>query len=1084
MINDPKFDRLTVEDGLSQMSAYCIFQDSRGFLWIGTHDGLNRYDGYEFRVFKNDPMDPKTISDNYVVSITEDSRGYLWIATYSHGLNMYDPDYETFTRFYHSDEDTNSIGSNYLQTLFYDDEDILWIGTWGNGLDALDLAELDSGPVFRHFRYDENNIYSLNNNNVTSIIAESPGRLCVGTSGGGLNCFDKSEMKFHQHQYNYTDTNSLSSNNISSVFKSSAGDLWVGTYEDGLNRLDHESRDVTRYTTSNSDLSSNRITSIYEIEDMPGYIWIGSWEGGLNILDVETGEFKTYKNDPANPFSISNSSVRTIFRDASGVVWMGTGGGGLTKYDPQKNKFAHYNTRNGLLSNFILSFCEDDKGKIWIGTSEGGLNLWDRDLDAFYPYDRNRKLKNLIIRHAVRTLHFDPFGHLWIGTDGNGLIRYHPEKRTLRHFIRSKDDTSGISSNFITTICEDIDNGLWIGTINGGLNRYDRKTDVFVSYVQDSEDSTSISENTVMSLFLDEEKTLWIGTYSAGLNKFDREEETFTQFYHDPYDTTTLGSNSILHIYSDSKNRVWVGANNGGLNLIDMPSNRCKCFHEIDGLPNETVYAVVEDDSGYLWLSSNRGISRFDPDEEIFENYDYTDGLQGNEFNLGAYLKTSRGEILFGGANGFNMFHPDELRDNAYVPPVVLTDFQIFNRSVVPDASGKSPLRKSLQSADVIRLSHSENVFSFAFAALNYANAWKNQYQYKMEGFDDWTDAGSRRFVTYTNLSPGRYTFRVKGSNNDGVWNEEGRNIELHISPPWWDTVWAYIAYLLIFSAGVLIIDRFQRVRLTGRERERARIREAELRVQAAESEARAIQAENERKSLELEGARAMQISMLPDKMPDCDKFDIAVYMKTATEIGGDYYDFINSNGTLTAAIGDATGHGLKAGTMVSVFKGMFVSKAKNMETLEFFNSCNNTIIKMNLWNLFMALTMIKVNGDTMTVCSAGMPPAYVYRKATGDIEEITIKGMPLGAFQDFEYAERHVELKTGDTVMFMTDGIVELFNAEKEMFDYDRVRDLFREVASESPQQIIDHIVKAGEEWRGDMPQNDDITFMVLKRK
>ncbi|MCU0645997.1 MAG: SpoIIE family protein phosphatase, partial [bacterium] len=381
---------------------------------------------------------------------------------------------------------------------------------------------------------------------------------------------------------------------------------------------------------------------------------------------------------------------------------------------------------------------------------------------------------------------------------------------------------------------------------------------------------------------------------------------------------------------------------------------------------------------------------------------------------------------------------------------------------------------------------HWQNNISFEFVALHYNQPVKNKYSYILVNYDqDWRPAGSQRTATYTNLEPGEYFFRVRGSNNDGIWNKKGAVIRLLITPPWWKTTWSYLSYAVLLVGLFFASHRFQRIVVEKRERNRAQIREAELRAQAAEAQARAIQAENERKTIELEKARRLQLSMLPKQLPSVPYLDIAVHMQTATEVGGDYYDFyLDEKNDLTVVIGDATGHGLNAGTMVSVMKGLFIANVAQSDFKTFFENCTRTIKRLHLGNLYMALALLKIENDELIYSAAGMPPIFIYRNQTKTVEEVILKGMPLGAFDDFSYQDKHIDLKTGDTILLLSDGLPELFNEKKEMFDYHRVKAAFEKVGHETPEKIIDHFIDVAEQWRNGRVQDDDVTFVVLKMK
>ncbi|MCI0494443.1 SpoIIE family protein phosphatase, partial [candidate division KSB1 bacterium] len=559
----------------------------------------------------------------------------------------------------------------------------------------------------------------------------------------------------------------------------------------------------------------------------------------------------------------------------------------------------------------------------------------------------------------------------------------------------------------------------------------------------------------------------------------------FTRYEHNPQSPNSLSNNSIQSIYVDTNGILWIGTFGGGLNRFDPRTEKFEHFTESNSeLPNNVIYGVLGDDDGNIWVSSNRGISKYNPATNAFTNYDVDDGLQSKEFNGQACFKDDQGNMLFGGINGFNVFHPDSIRDNPYEPQIAITDFKLFGQPV--PIGEDSPLKKHISETNDIRLAHWQNNVSFEFVALHYNQPEKNKYSYILVNYDQaWRAAGLQRTATYTNLEPGEYFFRVRGSNNDGIWNKKGAVVRILITPPWWKTPWAFILYGFLIVGLFFFSYRIQRFVVVRRERARSKIREAELRAQAAEAQARAIQAESERKTAELEKARRLQLSMLPKQLPNVPYLDIAVHMQTATEVGGDYYDFcLDKKGHLTVVIGDATGHGLNAGTMVSVMKGLFIANVAQTDFKTFFENCTRTIKQLHLGNLYMALALVKIENNELIFSAAGMPPIYIYRNKTRAVEEIVLKGMPLGAFDDFSYQDRHIGLEKGDSILMLSDGLPELFNEEKEMFDYHRVKETFEKIGHENPEKIIDYFIDVAEQWRNGRVQDDDVTFVVLKMK
>ncbi|MCK5455831.1 MAG: SpoIIE family protein phosphatase, partial [Melioribacteraceae bacterium] len=483
-------------------------------------------------------------------------------------------------------------------------------------------------------------------------------------------------------------------------------------------------------------------------------------------------------------------------------------------------------------------------------------------------------------------------------------------------------------------------------------------------------------------------------------------------------------------------------ATNGGLNKFDPNTEKFELFTEEDGLPTNFIASILEEDDGNLWLATRNGLShmRFNHQEGTvdFVNYDSQDGLGGTDFIALVALKTSDGTFYFGGDHGLDEFSSGKI--NSAEPTLVFSDIKISNKSI-SKMGEDSPVENSIYNIEEFTLPYSQNDLSFEFAALHYSRPDKNRYEYILKGYDTEWIRDNRRYASYTNLNPGEYEFRFKGSNRDGVWNKEGKSIKITINPPWWSTIWAYIGYGFLFVGIIFSIDRIQRRRLIKRAKEKLRVQNiehraeaAELKAKATESERRALEAEFEMKKKELDEARDLQLSMLPKELPQLPHLDIAVFMKTATEVGGDYYDFhIGLDGKLTVVLGDATGHGMKAGTMVTTTKSLFNVLAPNPNIVETFHEMTRCLKLMQMNKLSMCMTMIKIIGNKIQMSAAGMPPIFIFKRESQSIEEHLIKGMPLGTFNDFPYSLIESNISSGDTILMMSDGFPELMNDEKE---------------------------------------------------
>jgi len=511
---------------------------------------------------------------------------------------------------------------------------------------------------------------------------------------------------------------------------------------------------------------------------------------------------------------------------------------------------------------------------------------------------------------------------------------------------------------------------------------------------------------------------------------------------------------------------------------LSLQTEQFAVYTEQEGLPSNTTLAIQADNYGNMWLSSIAGLTKIikTPGESnyTFINIDVADGLQGYSFT-GASWKAANGEMFFGGFNGLNYFYSGKL--NQSLPDVVINGFKISNHPVNAGTEN-SPVKKDINEVDQITLSYDQNDISFEFAAIHFSRPQRNKIAYKLDGLnDDWI-YDNRRFASFTNLAPGEYLFRLKGANGDGVWNDNEKQIAIKILPPWWRTTMAYIFYVVLLAIAIFTFDRIQRRRLLKRARETGRIREAELRAQLAESE-------NERKTKELEEARQVQLSMLPRELPQLPHLDIAVYMQTATEVGGDYYDFhVALDGTLTVVIGDATGHGMRAGTMVTTAKSLFRSYGPNADILNSLQEITRCIREMNFGKLSMCLTMVKIKGNKLQMSTAGMPPSFIFRRDTRVVEEHLFQAVPLGTMEKFPYEIKDTTLKPGDTILLITDGLPELKNSSGEMYGYKRIRNRFEDVAEQTPEQIISYLKNEGAAWADNGDPEDDVTFVVIKVK
>lgn len=822
-----QFSHLSLEDGLSQSTITSILQDSQGFMWFGTMDGLNRYDGYEFTVFKHDPTDPNSLSQNHILSLYEDSQGVLWVGTEGGALDRYDPNQKTFIHFGQDPGQPLSLSSDHVTAIFEDKGGNFWIGT-SNGLNKFDR---ETGEFTQYPNEFDPTFESFGSNYITTIFEDKAGTLWIGTFGGLLT-FEPENGTYSQYLLVRLITERIPEGperaKIQSILQDEAGRLWIGTRGEGLFAVDPQSGRMVRYLYERNNphsLSSNTVYSL--LRDQFGTLWIGT-ENGLDRLDPDEQQFTHYRNDPDVFDSLSDNEIRSIFADEAGILWIGTSIGGLNKYDPFKIKFDHIqagrNGEDGLSHPQVWTFYQDDSDNLWIGTS-AGLDKLDLRTGQMTHFNHDPDDPGSLSNDYVTKIIEDKHGTLWFATQG-GLNRLDRGEESFDRYLPDADDLTSLSSPFINDIHEDESGYIWIGTAGSGFDRFDRTNNRFTNfhYQIDDAPADTLPENTILSFFEDTGATLWVGTM-GGLIEVDLATDSFSHYRHDPEDPSSPSHNIINAIHRDSRGTLWL-ATAAGLDWFDPAGERFGHFREEDGLPNNTVLGILEDSEGYLWLSTNRGLSKFNPEDGSFRNYDTSDGLQSLEFNRGAFYQNEYGEMFFGGINGFNLFHPDDVHDNPYAPPLVLTDFLIGNESV--GVGPDSPFEQTIQQMDRIVLPGQDNVFTFELASLHYGAPEEINYAYIMEGFDSkWNLIGNRRFATYTNLPPGEYTFRAIGSNSDGVWNEEGLAVNISIPFPFWQSWW-FAALLLVLVVGSIVAG----FRLRTRSIE-ARTRELEEQVTA-----------------------------------------------------------------------------------------------------------------------------------------------------------------------------------------------------------------------------------------------------------
>ena len=833
LIDDYIFKQLTVNDGLSQSTVFATLQDSRGYMWFGTINGLNRYDGYEFKVYVNNPADSTSISDNFISALFEDDENYIWVGTTNGYLNKFNRKTETFIRYNVNDyldlvdePETEYYGYplafsrnqvNTITSIKQDADGYLWIGTWGNGLIRFDKKGEDG----IHYYYKSDDPFTLSHNRVMDICVDKKNNLWVATFGGGLNraviqnhpgssgnSIKNRNVRFEHYKQNKNNRTSLSDNKIITLFEDRDGALWIGTYDVGLNKLNFNNKTLssneakfTSYTTRGifSDcICNNTVMAISQDND--GYIWIGTFGGGIDKLDIQSETFTHYYNDPANHKSLPDNDILSLYVDRSGILWIGSHlGKGVTSLQKNIAKFNLINKDSGekpiLNDDVVWSVYEDSKNELWIGMYRGGLNFINKKTHRTVAYQFDKENNNSISDNHIRSIKEDNFSNLWVGTYSSGLNRLNLKTGKIDRFKNDPENSNSLSANQVQDILIESDTVIWVATFGGGLNKLSFDKDLtgipsITVYQNNQTDPQSLADNRVYKLFKDSKENFWVGTYGGGLNKFDPSSGTFKYYQHNTDDPNSISDDKVLSLLEDSDGTIWVGTSGGALNKFNPVTGKFTSLSTNQGLTSSVVYGILEDNSRNLWLSTDDGIFKFDIEIEKFTQYGLEDGLQSLEFSGGAYFKNKSGKMYFGGINGLNYFYPDSIPVNNYVPPVVISSIKLFNDNL------KGEL-------DEIILSYDQNFISFEFSALDYTNPRRNKYSYKLEELQqNWQNVDANmRIANYTNLPAGEYIFRVVGANPDGVWNTEGASIKLIITPPYWQTWWFITLVIIILGS-------------------------------------------------------------------------------------------------------------------------------------------------------------------------------------------------------------------------------------------------------------------------------------------
>lgn len=1037
-------NRLTSTDGLPNSNVTAIVQDARGFMWLGTQDGLARYDGTRMTVYRPNDSDPQSISSGYITSLALDSTGKLWIGTSERGVNLYDPETDRFERIGPGKDGLTSEG---VTAIVRDTKNRIWFAMGSGGLNRYDPAT-KTIKAYLAKPLDEP---------ITAIQADPSGNLWLGTAGGAVLRWNPDDGATLNLQ---PDEDPESGVAISAIHARDDGLVWIGTDGDGIFRLDPKTKQLDAYRSDPTDwgtLSENHVAVI--LEDKARTLWVGTVNGLDRISnDGKVVRYQHDPNDPDNPMNLAFASVASLFQDAAGVMWAGGFTVGICKFNETRMKFGHYRT-----NSYSKSFFQDPDGSVWVGTANGLYRYdWTGGRVTIYhslgrPVGAVQEPVSLKSQWLV-SLHKDRRGTLWISVGRKGLVGFDPATDTYRQYLPDPETAGSLPVHSIWDIEEDERGYLWLATWGGGLVRFDPRAETFASFT--TGDQSGISSNHLYSLYPDpkEKNILWIGSAKGGLNRFDTVNHTAKAYHHDPKDPSSLSGDDINSVYRDPSGILWIGTYSSGFNRFDPQTGKAERFTTGNsGLTNDTVYGILPDDAGKLWLSTNGGgLLQFDPKTKEFIAYDSSQGVQDNEFSQGAYLRSKSGQLFFGGARGFNSFFPRDIKRDPYVPPVVMTSFKRFNQDLA--------LGRPIWTLPSITLSYLDS-FEVEFAALAFASPKRNRYAYKLEGFDRKFIETDRPFATFTQLAPGDYTLRVRAANEDGVWNEEGIALLLTVTPPWWRTWAAYSVYiLLLVIAGVTMI-RFQKARVIRAERE-GRLAVVE-------------------RDLALTGA--VQTGFLPEQNEiNTPRFQLVGVYRPADLCGGDWWwHELLPGGRHLVMVGDVTGHGpgpamvtAAVATALRVLVGGGLTDVEHTLAL-----LNQEVLRVAKGKYQMTMAALELDENTghWRLFSAGAPPLLSLAE-TGEHRFHFCPGTPLGTETGFELGVTEGQLQPGHRLLSYTDGIPEIPLANGQMLGMRKFAQLFERTRGQSVRDAAVNILGYADQARGNEPQNDDWTFTVIE--
>jgi len=1046
-LSDFIFEKYSIKNGMSQSSANCLFQDKLGYIWVGSQAGLDRFDGYHFKQYNHDLKNEFSRAAGWVIDIKEDDKGNIWSSdTYGNiaYLNRINDHWENISIYV---RDTLLKSNKSLPYRFGEGASLLvdnkskslWIGSRGTGLLNYDIS---SKKFKQYLVHPESPIKYGKQEVVNRVLSLSSAKLLVSTDIG-LQYFDTQNHTFTKI---FNSTDSIFITQVNDV-KINGDNIYAATKYGAFiyNTITKQSTVFKNIPNNPNTIASNLVRNIHYSQSS-NFLWFNIVNKGIDVINLSNNKVIHINSSNALAYGIEGDNYSNILEDKENNIWLGTTG--ILKYDPNKRKFGllakNFPNDFNLGFSFVWGTFVDSKGHLWLGeyAPHMGIMEIDRTKNTKKRYLEDASLPNI----RVWKFSEDSKGNFFAFCNSpNGILFYKKANGASNFvklgFVKDKtniNDNSSLGVAFLNNKNELIYTGpkpVIISTSSGDTSYQpitlpsNLKKGIILARRKNENEIYVLNDDGIF---------LWneLNNSAKSLTKnipFLRE--------HDLYQNMQIINDQFAYISTYGN----------GLIKVDFEKNTKQFLTLADGIPSLYLYDIYHDKSNNLWLSSNFGIIRYNPFTKQFRSFGPAEGVQDFEFNTFSSFQSKEGELFFGGMSGLNYFFPDSIKDNAKPPVVIIQRFSKKDTTL---------LVESINPTGDFTVKFNENTLSFDFLAFNFRDAEHNQYAYKMEGYDeDWINVGSRRFASYTNLREGTYTFRVKAANNDGIWNEEGASMVIHILPPPWRTWWAYLLYVIFSGSFIYLFSKY-----------RARLQIKKL--------------ENERKNSELAAAKDLQERLLPKTLPVINNLDIAGYLRTSTEVGGDYYDFFEQpDGSLYAICGDATGHGTPSGMLVSITKAGLIGLPQ-MSPKDMLHELNRVVKKVDLGILRMSLNIALVKDNQITLSSAGMPPYFIYRAATNTAEEIQLSGVPLGSFNDVHFDQTTTPFNKGDILVIISDGLPEAPNLAGDLFDYQKVQNLIAQYGNSSADEVIKQLMTEADTWLAGNHNPDDITLVVIKHK